>query len=1268
MNKQAIISALSAISTGDFLEKSKDLLATIGYDSERTLELSGTVDDFFHEFPALNPNTKTEQEFRNNVESVKLVFQFTSDEIADDIQQTLFESDGFDKGNTDSFLFCAVELKDNTYSRTKYAEFTREINKRLGAPTVVLFRVANRLTIGFTDRRPNQTDPNFDVLGQVTLIKDIDLEDPHRAHLDILSELSLQECGEWIHLNKKSKNFDGLLAAWLTKLDIQELNKQFYRELSNWYFWAMDNVTFPKDAGEDIEIRNATSVIRLITRLIFVWFIKEKKLVPDTFFNPREIEEILVSTDPQESTYYKAILQNLFFATLNQEMNTSQKPNNRKFRGEGRQHHNITSLYRYKEYFANSDEVLRQFETIPFLNGGLFECLDKKDKDNPKIILRIDGFSDREDNQLSVPNFLFFSEEKNVDLNKVYDTKDKRYKVRGLIEILHRYKFTITENTPIEKEVALDPELLGKVFENLLAAYNPETGASARKQTGSFYTPREVVNYMVDESLIAYLKNQLTAHYESKSIFSATSPPSQLDLSGQTEPAQTELDARDDPLSDEQQYEIEKKLRHLVAYKDESHLFDAHDTEALIKAIDSLKILDPACGSGAFPMGILHKLVSILRKLDPGNNQWKERQIVRVENTIKMAEEIDDSTIRRNTIRDLEREIDNINEAFERNELDYGRKLYLIENCIYGIDIQPVAVQIAKLRFFISLVVEQMIDDSRENRGVRPLPNLETKFVAGNTLIDVDKPEQLLMRNPEIDRKEAELSEVRRKHFTARTPRTKEKYRDLDKQIRDEISDLLRRDGFPSETTEKIANWDPYDQNAAADFFDSEWMFGITEGFDVVIGNPPYVRQEKIKALKPALQKRYTCYTGAADLYVYFYERGIELLSESGTHTFICSNSWLDVNYGAPLQKYLLENTASAVICHSEALREFESADINTIVSILLNGTPDADSQIRFITFETFIGDSNPNNRRVRTRTYTELKQESTRDNKYTGDKWGGKYLRAPDIYWTILEKGKDKLVRLGDIADVRFGIKTGVNEFFYLDDERIQEWGIETEFLKPVIKSPRECKSILVDPSQLQFKLFMCHADQSALADTAALEYIKWGESQGFDQRPSCRGRVHWWDLGKREIPALSFNYLISSTARTLFTRDNCYTSDNFQEVHTDSDLTLPLCASLNSSLFQLMVNMAGRSNFGGGLLKIQTYEVSELLCLDPKTFAFKNEAMFTSTAWEMLKPSDDRLALDAIIFNALDLTQGERDSVYEAVVNLVESRLRKAKSLKGK
>lgn len=205
-------------------------------------------------------------------------------------------------------------------------------------------------------------------------------------------------------------------------------------------------------------------------------------------------------------------MQNLFFATLNQEMNTDAKPKNRKFRHQGKtrdQHYMVHNVYRYCELIKQPDAALALFETMPFLNGGLFECLDRTDKENPKQPSRIDGFRDRADNPLSVPNFLFFCDEQKVDLNPIYGTKNKHYDMRGLIDIFNSYKFTIAENTPIEEEIALDPEMLGKVCENLLAAYNPETEATARKQTGSFYTPREVVDYMVDESLIVYLVTKM---------------------------------------------------------------------------------------------------------------------------------------------------------------------------------------------------------------------------------------------------------------------------------------------------------------------------------------------------------------------------------------------------------------------------------------------------------------------------------------------------------------------------------------------------------------------------------------------------------------------------------------------------------------------------------------------------------------------------------------------------------------------------------------
>ena len=842
--KKKIEGALHQFASGNLADNAKHLLNVLGYESQRTMQLDpNTSDGFLSAFELegeekFNPKRALVEEW----ESIDLLFQLTDEEIRDNRNLEIdFGDGGIDEARMESYLFFAIKLSGDHYTRTQLSQITREMNKPFDMPAMILFQHGEALSFAVVDRRLNMRDESKDVLLKATLIKDIEFakpDKPNRGHTDILFDLGIDQ----LHREHPFSNFLELHEAWRKTLDTSELNKRFYKEVAYWYFWAVKQVTFPDDAEKDEEGKDATSVIRLITRLIFVWFIKEKGLVPNDLFNHEKIKEILTSDDDEESTYYKAILQNLFFATLNQEMNTPENSDNRKFRGEGRQHYNITSLYRYKRYFAEPNEALKLFESIPFLNGGLFECLDRPDNDDPNKILRVDGFSDRNDVSLRVPNLLFFSDERDVDLNAAFGTSGRQYKVRGLIEILDRYKFTVTENTPIEEEVALDPELLGRVFENLLAAYNPETGATARKQTGSFYTPREIVDYMTDESLIAYLKDKFITYHESQSALSMTTPPAQMNLGGQTEPVQTQLDAHEVTLSDGQKNRIGDNLRELISYKSKPRRYSPGEIKTLIKAIDKLKILDPACGSGAFPMGVLQKLVFVLGRLDPRNEEWKQRQIDKVRETIRTAESIEDSTVRENTISDLESEIDNINDAFTRNELDYGRKLYLIENCIYGVDIQPIAVQIAKLRFFISLVVDQKIDRDRENLGVRPLPNLETKFVAANTLINITG--QLSLRGPEIREKENELQEVRRRHFTARTPRTKSRYRKRDAELRTDITELLSNLDLPSGTAREIASWDPYDQNAKVDWFDSEWMFGVRYGFDITIGNPPYVRAD----------------------------------------------------------------------------------------------------------------------------------------------------------------------------------------------------------------------------------------------------------------------------------------------------------------------------------------------------------------------------------------------------------------------------------------
>ena len=1084
--KHAVKNALGDFAKKSFSDASVSLLESLGYRSEKRLELKpNTPNTFLAQFAdgrTLNPTHALLDEWQ----TVDFLFQLTEDEIKS-LSQGKFIFEGKGKYNntvSESYLFFAIALKESEYTRTQLSGITREINKLFRMPAMLLFRHGDTLTLSIIPRRLHKRDESKDVLEKVTLIKDIRIADPHRAHIEILFDLSLAQLHEQHHFT----NWSELQAAWQKTLDSSELNKRFFQEIANWYFWASDHVKFPKPKDiKDADAYKAQSLIRLITRLIFCWFVKEKGLLPDDLFNPVKLQALLKEGDKlataKQTVYYKAILQNLFFATLNREMNTPDEPDNRKFRGRTKQkngrdqHHMIHNVYRYEDAFQDSKKAVQVFSGIPFLNGGLFECLDRTvgPKEKPEYV-RIDGFSDRDDNPLAVPDFLFFGPEKEgekvgLDWEKIYGRRPQITKVRGLIHTFYHYKFTITENTPIEEEIALDPELAGKVFENLLAAYNPETATTARKQTGSFFTPREIVNYMVDEALIAFLKTDMEAALPS---------------------------AKD----------VEARHRHLFAYNDEPHQFTPREVDALIAAIDGLKSLDPAVGSGAFPMGILHKLVFILGKLDPRNEKWKERQIARVHDTMATAETIEDATARERAVRELEQQITDINEAFEHNELDYGRKLYLIENCIYGVDIQPIAVQIAKMRFFISLIVDQKIDDTQPNRGVRPLPNLETKFVAANTLIGVNRPGQQLLRNHDIDAKEAELRRVRERHFIARTPKQKAKCREDDARLRGEIAELLKGDGWDTATARILADWNPYDQNAWAGFFDAEWMFGITDGFDVAIANPPYVRQEAIKDLKPLLKAQgYECFEGVADLFVYFYEKSVKLLRTGGVLSFISSNKYYRAGYGEKLRAFL----ARELTLHQ--LLDFGDApvfDAIAYASILIGSksAPGANATARAHTWqlETPLEDFAEvlGTRGVQI-SQSELKPDGWR-------------LESPAVF-RLLETLRKAGKPLGEYVNGKFyrGVVTGLNEAFVIDrvtrDFLVKEDKNSARILKPLLlgRHVRKWKAEFPD-------LYLCFIvwDLPIEKYPAVLKHLKKFEEQ-LKARPEVReGRFPWFALSR--------------------------------------------------------------------------------------------------------------------------------------------------------
>lgn len=473
---------------------------------------------------------------------------------------------------------------------------------------------------------------------------------------------------------------------------------------------------------------------------------KARGIIPERLFEVKEIKSILNDElEPESSSYYLAILQNLFFATLNTPVQERQFRKDDIRRGYNPDYMNH-GVFRHHALVKDPSIFEELFATIPFLNGGLFECLDmhKKDKSNPTgKEIRIDGFSDVKEKQPIFPNrFLFNEEQQNL----------------GIINILKTFHFTVDENSPVDAEVALDPELLGNIFENLLSSYNPETAQSARKATGSYYTPREIVQYMCRQSLFHYLQTRTSVACD--------------------------------------------KLEHIVSFS-EQILEDLTDSEKeeIVRALLTIKILDPACGSGAFPMGMLHHIVWILQKIEPDITIFKR---IKLEPLRHVHQNISDIQVNQ----DLKKLFEHLTRELEEKTDDYNRKLHFIENCIYGVDIQPIAVQIAKLRFFISLLVDENIDLNKENANLHPLPNLDMKFIIADTLI------QLQHRTPVLNEFIEELRNLMRLYFACHTVSEKESIRTEFYNLRDQIYKKAR-EWNDHELGNAIEHFDPFNTDAS---------------------------------------------------------------------------------------------------------------------------------------------------------------------------------------------------------------------------------------------------------------------------------------------------------------------------------------------------------------------------------------------------------------------------------------------------------------------
>jgi len=820
----------------------------------------------------------------------------------------------------------------------------------------------------------------------------------------------------------------------------EKVTKDFYKQIADWYFWAVQNVTFPKDAEQESNGRNI-SVIRMITRLIFIWFMKERGLVSAQLFNSDRISKLLKDISIDGSSYYKAVLQNLFFATLNTKIEDREFRFKPSYQGKNKDYMDH-SIYRYESYFKNQEDMLEVFKNIPFLNGGLFDCLDRRiNEDGKNTEIRIDGFTDKEVG-LNVPNLVFFSDEIEADLNEEYGTNNKTYKVQGLLNILSAYNFTIDENDPNDQEVALDPELLGKVFENLLASFNPETATTARKATGSYNTPRDIVDYMVTQSLNQYYKSHLQ------------------DIA-----------------------DIENKLNKLFSTtsEEQQNPFGVTDTARIVKLTDDLRIVDPAVGSGAFPMGILNKLVFILSKLDPDNKLWKETQI-------KAVEGVPDPI----TKRQLKEQIE---VRFTEKNSDYGRKLYLIQNCIYGVDIQQIAIEIAKLRFFIALLVDEKINKSKYNWGIEPLPNLDFKLMQGNSLIsefmgiDLDakdtksygkliKDEMDILiqelrtrksehqNEPDRDKKKHLLTEIETlitQIFEEKLKNQKSEYFNKLKAIEKKyavISNVQQRNESINKDTATLNRNYKFDlglvEKQLKEFTSGlkvkpffAWKLYFAEvfqeknGFDIVVANPPYIQLQKDGGKLADLYKNcgYKTFERTGDIYALFYEKGINLLKEKGRLCFITSNKWMRAGYGESLRNYFLTKNPQQLIDLGPGI--FENATVDTNILVIQNA-PNSNS-LKGLTLTAEAKDKD----------LTEyINRNAVILPQMTGNVW---YIGS-DAEQRLKEKIEKNGKQLKD-WDVKIyrGVVTGLNEAFIIDTatkERLcKEDPKSAEILKPLLR-----------------------------------------------------------------------------------------------------------------------------------------------------------------------------------------------------------------------
>ncbi|KXK43187.1 MAG: type IIS restriction/modification enzyme [Bacteroidetes bacterium OLB11] len=764
------------------------------------------------------------------------------------------------KADYDGLLIFGVTLKPRQHellpTRSQLAEIARVFNREFHyTPVVVIFKYGEHLAFANTERlQYKQEWREGEQVGKVTMLKDVNITKPHAAHLKILSGLTID--------TNKIDSFQILYNYWQSVFSLQALNNQFYADLQDWFYYAAQNIKLqfkPDYLDEKENIKNF--LIRLLSRTLFCWFVKEKGLIKS---------ELLELTDWQGSkfnlthdvddkkflksnSYYRGILQNIFFNALNQKEKKSSKD------------------FGWTKYW-HPDFKKEWLTDIPYLNGGIFDIVDG-DNDKESI----------EDTVIKVPNFLFYGIEEKKEVTRGRGARAtasiEKVEHKGLNGILKSYKFTLDENTPFEEDIALDPEMLGLVFENLLAELDPNleesTIKSIRKQTGSYYTPRKVILEMVNDSLYLYLSKFIIDKYTSIK-------------------------------------DVKTKVNDLVYYN-KLNSADSDFEKAVVHALDQFKVLDPACGSGAFPMGMLHRMVDILKLVDAHNEKWVELKLKNVD----QAQRADFKKV-------LTSHLD-----------DYGRKLGIIRDSIYGIDIQPLAVQITKLRFFISLLIDQ-----KTAKGITPMPNIETKIICADSLRNIQTD---MHSNAAITK----LVEARNRYYQPDiTPKERQTIADEIVEVLDvafpSFSYQVTGKRIPGQNKELIRKWFTHG-TLAAPFFNMDFFYPELKeagGFDCIIGNPPYGGTKITDEVRNALDIESKDPYGA--FIARFLQRStdgtpkITPLKHGGVLAFIASDTFMTIKSHLKLRRHLMQNYVHKMLrMHPDTFR----ATVNTVIMVAERNT-----------------------------------------------------------------------------------------------------------------------------------------------------------------------------------------------------------------------------------------------------------------------------------------------------------------------------------------